>query len=107
MRAAGAPIRDFIFIDDVSCALVLAGVAERVPPVLNLGTGEGHSLAAVVQVMEDLLGRPLATTDGPLRKADIPTSVLDVSLMRGSVGFAPTISLHQGVELTLRHWQVV
>ncbi len=107
LRAAGAPIRDFIFIDDVSCALVLAGVAERVPPVLNLGTGEGHSLAAVVQVMEDLLGRPLATTDGPLRKADIPTSVLDVSLMRGSVGFAPTISLHQGVELTLRHWQVV
>lgn len=107
LRAGGTPIRDFIFIDDVSRALVLAGVAEHVPPVLNLGTGEGQSLRAVVQTLEDLLGRRLSTADGPLRKSDIPTSVLDVSLIRGSVGFAPTISLRQGLESTLRHWAVV
>ncbi len=107
LRADGAPVRDFIFIDDVSAALVLVGIAAQVPPVLNLGTGEGHSLAAVVRVMEELLGRPLAITSGPLRKADIPTSVLDVSLMRDSIGFAPAISLRQGMKLTLRHWHVV
>ena len=107
LRAGGAPIRDFVFIDDVSRALVLAGVAEQVPPLLNLGTGEGQSLAAVVQALEELLGRPLATRDGPARKADIPTSVLDVSLIRRSLGFAPTTSLCQGLESTLRYWKVV
>lgn len=104
LRAAGAPVRDFIFIDDVSRALVLVGTTERVPPVLNLGTGAGHSLAAVVAGLEELLGRPLTTRGGPLRKADIPTSVLDVSLIRSSIGFVPTSSLRQGLESTLRHW---
>lgn len=107
LRAAGAPVRDFIFIDDVSRALVQVGVADRAPPLLNLGTGQGHSLAEVVRTLEEQLGRPLATTDGPLRKADIPTSVLDVSLIRRSLGVAPIISLRQGLELTLRHWEVV
>jgi UDP-glucose 4-epimerase len=107
LRAGGAPIRDFIFIDDVSRALMLVGTTDRVPPVLNLGTGEGHSLADVVRTLEEQLGRPLATTDGPLRKADIPTSVLDVSLIRRNLGFAPSISLREGIELTLRHWGVL
>jgi UDP-glucose 4-epimerase len=107
LRAKGAPIRDFIFIDDVSRALVLVGVTRHVPPVLNLGTGQGHSLAAVVHAIQDLLGRSLVTLGGPLRKADIPISVLDVSLIENSVGFAPTTSLRHGLELTLRHWGVI
>jgi UDP-glucose 4-epimerase len=106
LRAGGAPIRDFIFIDDVSRALVRVGVAEKVPAVLNLGTGEGHSLVGVVRCLEELLGRTLATTDGPLRKADIPTSVLDVSLIHRSLGFAPTTSLEDGLASTLHHWNV-
>ena len=104
LRALGGPIRDFIFIDDVSRALMLVGTTERVPPVLNLGTGEGHSLADVVRTLEEQLGRPLPTTDAPLRKADIPTSVLDVSLIRQTLGFVPVVSLRDGIQLTLRHW---
>lgn len=107
LRASGAPIRDFIFIEDVSRALALVGLAASVPPVLNLGTGVGHSLGSVVQILEDLLGRNLSTIDGPLRKADIPTSVLDVSLIGRSVGFEPTTSLRDALELTLRHWEVM
>jgi UDP-glucose 4-epimerase len=107
LRAGGAPIRDFIFIDDVSRALVLAAVVEGVPPVLNLGTGEGHSLVAVVRALEELLGRRLETANAPLRKADIPTSVLDVSLIARSVGFRPATPLREGLASTLRHWRVL
>jgi len=107
LRAGGAPVRDFIFIDDVSRALVLVGVAPSIPAVLNLGTGRGHSLAGVVQAIADLVGTSLATMNGPLRKADIPISVLDVSLIGKSVGFTSTTSLSRGLELTLRHWGVL
>jgi UDP-glucose 4-epimerase len=107
LRAGGAPIRDFVYIDDVSRALVLAGVVDGVPPVLNLGTGEGHSLVAVVRALEDLLGRRLETTDAPPRKADIPTSVLDVALIGQRMGFAPTTPLREGLDATLRHWGVL
>lgn len=106
LRAGGSPIRDFIYIDDVSRALVRAGVAERVPPVMNLGTGEAHSLGAVVQALEQLTGRHLLTTDGPLRKVDIPTSVLDVTLIRRSIGFEAATSMLDGLERTLAYWQI-
>jgi UDP-glucose 4-epimerase len=107
LRAGGTPVRDFVFIDDVTRALVLAATAHGAPPVMNLGTGEGHSLAAVVQVIGDLVGRSLPTVDGPLRKADIPTSVLDVSLIRRCLGFSANVSLRRGLELTLHHWGVI
>lgn len=106
LRAGGAPIRDFIFIDDATRALVLAGIVDDVPPVMNLGTGVGHSLAAVVDTLQDLLGRPLATTSAALRKMDIPTSVLDVALIADRIGFMPATSLRAGLERTLRHWSV-
>lgn len=107
LRAGGTPIRDFIFIDDVTRALVLAAAMDDVPPILNLGTGEGHSLAEVIRTIGDLLGRQLPTVDGPLRKADIPTSVLDVSLIRHTLDFSPSISLRRGLELSLRNWGVL
>lgn len=107
LRAKGAPIRDFIFIDDVARALALVGFAAAVPPVMNLGTGLGHSLRAVVGTIEELLGRPVPSTDGPLRRADIPTSVLDATLLARSVGFRPSVSLAEGLEATLRHWHVL
>ncbi len=107
LRAGGAPIRDFIFIDDVVRALALVGVAAQVPPVMNLGTGQGHSLGAVVRTLEGLLGRRLPTTGGALRKVDIPTSVLDVSLIGRAVGFVPMTSLQQGLESALHYWNVL
>ena len=107
LRAGGSPIRDFIYIDDVARAMVHAGFADVVPPVMNLGTGEGHSLAEVVGALAEMTGRRLETVDGPLRKADIPTSVLNVSLIREAVGFAPRTALREGLELTLRHWKVI
>lgn len=105
LRAGGSPIRDFIYIDDVSHALVRVGVAQHVPLVMNLGTGEGHSLGAVVAVLQELVGRPLLTTGGPIRKVDIPTSVLDVALIRRSIEFAPATSMRQGLERTLSYWR--
>lgn len=107
LRDGGAPVRDFIFIDDVSSALVRVGMAERLPPVINLGTGEGHSLADVVHAIKELTGRVLRTTDGPLRRADIPTSVLDVALIRDCIGFTPATSLREGLARTLRHWKAI
>jgi len=107
LRAGGAPVRDFIFIDDVARALALVGRVSSVPPVMNLGTGVGHSLGAVVRALEELLGHTIAFVDGPLRRADIPTSVLDVRLLSGSIGFVPSKPLVEGLDATLRHWHVL
>jgi len=103
LRGAGSPVRDFIYIDDVARALATVGGDAKAPAVMNLGTGAGSSLARVVATLEELLGRRVATESGPLRRVDIPVSVLDVSMGRDRLGIVSTTSLRDGLRLTLEH----
>lgn len=103
LRGGGSPIRDFVYISDVCDAMVAAAMAEQVPPVVNIGTGVGHSLADVLAELQALTGREIATLDGPLRKADIPESVLDIGLARRALGYAPRVGIREGLSRTLAH----
>lgn len=103
LRDAGRPIRDFIYIDDVSRALVLAAVMDYAPAIINIGSGVGHSLQQVIDVVRSVVGHPIATVAGELRKAEIPVSVLDVERARECLGFVPRVSLSDGLALTVRH----
>jgi UDP-glucose 4-epimerase len=103
LRDAGSPIRDFIYIDDVARALVLAGFTAGAPSVINIGTGTGYSLADVVALVGEVLGRRMSVERGDLRRVDIPVSVLDIELARRSINFEPTITLREGLVRTLHH----
>jgi UDP-glucose 4-epimerase len=101
LRGNGAPVRDFVFIDDVSKALSIVGTAKSLPPILNIGSGIGYSIKQVVAMFEDIIGEPIATINGEARKVDIPTSVLDISLARASINFQIANSLREGLIKTL------
>jgi UDP-glucose 4-epimerase len=103
LRGGGSPIRDFIYISDVCEGLMRVAIAESPPALLNIGTGVGHSLADVLAEVSALTGRQFETVAAPLRRADIPESVLDVTLARHSVGFAPSVGLQEGLARTLRY----
>ena len=101
VRDGGRMVRDFIYIEDATEALVLAGLRESLPLVLNIGTGEGHSLREVVDLIEQLSGRAIRTVDAAPRHVDIPLSVLDVTRARALLGFTPRTSLRAGLASTL------
>ena len=83
----GRKRRDFIYIDDVSEALTLAGTLEYEPSVLNIGSNVGHSLAQVLQLLRDITGQTIDITPAKPQKIDIPESVLDVSLAQKCIFF--------------------
>jgi UDP-glucose 4-epimerase len=101
LRDGGRQIRDFIYIADVARALAQVGVRDTVPAILNIGSGLGCSIKAVVEQLGDLLGTHLEIQHGDLRKVDIPTSVLDISLARETLGFDPRFTLRDGLIETL------
>lgn len=103
LRDGGKPIRDFIFIDDVTTALIRLATHPNAPAVLNIGSGIGHSLCQVVEKMEEVLGHPVETVMGEARRTDIPVSVLDVSQAERSIAFRPGNSLAEGLRRTLIH----
>jgi UDP-glucose 4-epimerase len=106
LRDSGRPVRDFIYIDDVSRALALVGVAEHVPPILNIGSGIGYSIRQVVELLEYISGKPVTMVSREMRKVDIPISVLDVSMARDSLGFEPMCSLREGMIKTLQYHNI-
>ena len=106
LREFGHPIRDFIYIDDVSRALALAGIAENCSPILNIGSGKGYSLKQILELLEEITGNHVLTVPGELRKADIAQSVLDVSLAKRTLDFDPQFSIYDGLVQTLRYHDV-
>lgn len=106
LRDAGRPVRDFIYIDDVTQALHQLATRDHAPTVMNIGSGIGYALHQVVTEVEELIGRRLQVVAGDPRRADIPVSVLDVSLAARRLGFRAAFPLRDGLRRTLRHYGI-
>jgi UDP-glucose 4-epimerase len=68
-------------------------------PILNVGTGIGHSLTQVHEVVEAVTGASVVLERLPGRPFDIPAIVLDVTALRTVIPWQPR-TLTEGVELT-------
>ena len=103
LRDEGRAVRDFIYIDDLAEAIVLAGLSKSVPQIINLATGVGHSLRDVLWHIEQILGCNISVISAESRRVDIPVSVLDVSLAVSSLPINSMVGLKEGLIKTLRY----
>jgi UDP-glucose 4-epimerase len=103
LRDGGRPVRDFLYIDDVTEALDRLATHDAAPAVVNIGSGVGHSLQEIVAMAEEAIQRPIRSIAGEPRRADIPVSVLDVTLAATGIGFRAAVSVRDGLLRTLHH----
>jgi UDP-glucose-4-epimerase GalE len=75
----GTCIRDYIHVDDLAAAHVLAleKLGERTALKINLGTGRGASVKQVIDVCREVSGRDIATRFAARREGDPPELVAD------------------------------
>lgn len=106
LRDSGRPVRDFLYIDDVTEALDRLASQDDAPSVVNIGSGVGHSLQDVVAMVEEAIQRPVRSTPGEPRRADIPVSILDVTLAAAGIGFRASIPVRPGLWRTLHHYGI-
>lgn len=96
--------RDFVNIDDVAAAL--AAVCEKRPAGLrtwDVGSGEMTSVLALAQLIARLYGAPAPGVCGKFRDGDVRHAGCDISPTVAELGWAPSVSLQQGLE-GLRAW---
>lgn len=102
----GEQTRDFVFVDDVVRANVLAAQlsAERLPrtPVFNIGQGKQTSLNEIIAMLGKIVDGPLKIQHRPARKGDIRYSVADISLAESLLGFVPQEKIISGLQKTLQ-----
>jgi UDP-glucose 4-epimerase len=97
----GGTVRDYIYAGDVAAVIAALLEQREGPVVLNLGSGEGTSLAQVLALAEKEVGRPAQVVHHPTRDFEVHKIVLDTTKLRGLVAFEPT-PLEAGVARTHR-----
>lgn len=97
----GEVVRDYIYIDDVIRALLAAMESVRTPSVLNIGSGIGLSLNALLAEIAAATGRHPHVIYESARAFDVPISILDIRKARESLGWMPSVSMGEGL---LRTW---
>ncbi len=106
--AAGAPIeiygdgrqtRDFTFVGDVVAAVLAAGTADGVGgEVYNIGGGSRVSLAATLELLAAIAGRPLDVRHEERESGDVQDTGAAIDRAREDLGFEPATELREGLQ---------
>jgi GDP-L-fucose synthase len=99
----GAPLREFLYVDDVGRAVTfcLDGVhAADVPDgMLNVGSGEDLPIRDLAELVRAVVGYEGEVVWDSSKPDGTPRKLMDVSRLRG-LGWAPAVSLEDGLRRT-------
>lgn len=82
LYGGGASIRDYAYVGDVAGAIVALARRDDGPAVVNVGSGEGTSLAEILALVEAEIGRPAEVIEHAARGFEVGKIVLDVARLR-------------------------
>ncbi len=95
----GTQTRDFTYVSDTAAGILLAGDADAsIGETINLGSGREVSVNDLARTVASVAARPDADIhhDGP-RPGDVLRLCADISVAREKLGYAPTVSLEDGL----------
>ncbi len=87
----GTCVRDYIHVDDLARAHILA--MEAIEPGkglrFNLGNGAGYSVREVIDAARRVTGRPIEATEAPRRPGDPPELIASSEKITRALGWQP------------------
>ncbi len=104
----GTCVRDYIHIDDLVDAHVLAldylasGGGSR---AFNCGYGRGHSVKEVMDAVKKVTGIDFRVAEAGRREGDPPSLVADPSLIRKELGWKPSRDDLEGIVRSAWEWE--
>jgi UDP-glucose 4-epimerase len=87
----GTAIRDYIHIEDLAAAhlLALTGTRPSEHQIFNLGNGNGFSVREVIATAAEVTGTEIPTREAPRRPGDPPVLVAASERIRSALGWQP------------------
>ncbi|MGO9555657.1 MAG: NAD-dependent epimerase/dehydratase family protein [Syntrophobacteraceae bacterium] len=97
----GGAVRDFIHVYDVVEAMIASIFYEGPVKVFNVGSGIGRSINEVAADIESMFPNTIAhRVYREARAADVPTNVLDISLIKQEMNWSPEVDWQAGLRDT-------
>jgi UDP-glucose 4-epimerase len=98
----GGQTRDFVFVDDVVDALVLAATATDVNrAVINVGSGQEVSIDELADKVARAVDKRINMLHNTAQSGGVSRLVGDIGLARQALGWTPRTELEEGLRLTL------
>jgi UDP-glucose 4-epimerase len=102
----GKQTMDFIHVEDIARANVLAARAPVSDKVFNIATGTETSLNDLAGALLAIMGSPLTPQYGPERAVNpVPRRLADVDKARRLLGFEARIGLSEGLRRLVAWWR--
>lgn len=102
----GTCIRDYIHVDDLAAAHLLAldGLETHEQLICNLGSGEGFSVREIVDLARRITGHPIAVRECPRRAGDPAVLVASSDKIRRLLGWNPRFSDVESIIASAWEW---
>ncbi len=102
----GTCVRDYVHVDDLGAAHVLAlsKLAPGAKLAYNVGIGRGYSVREVIRAAEEVTGRTVPVKEGARRAGDPPALVARADKIRAELGWAPKYDNLKAIIETAWRW---
>jgi len=102
----GNQTMDFVFVDDIARANILAAKSEVTDEVFNVASGTETSLNDLAFALLRVMGSSLKPEYGPARKVNaVSRRLAETNNARDKIGFEAQISLEEGLRRLVAWWQ--
>ncbi len=96
----GEQTRDFVFVQDVVRANILACVAPQAAgKAINIAAGKGISLNQLLESLSIIFSRNIIPIYAAPRPGDIKHSLADISLAKNILGYEPKVEIVEGLKV--------
>jgi UDP-glucose 4-epimerase len=102
----GAQTMDFVYVEDIARANVLAARAEATDAVFNVASGRETSLNGLARTLLQVMGSGLEPEYGPERKVNaVSRRLADTREAERQLGFRAEVPLEEGLRRLVEWWQ--
>ena len=106
INGAGDISRDYIYVDDVVEANLLASLASTPSGLTcNVASGSGRTLLELLRTISSAAGRQVDPAFGPPRPGDIQHSLADISVARRELGYTVSVAFADGIARTVAWYE--
>jgi UDP-glucose 4-epimerase len=102
----GSQTMDFVYIEDVARANLLASTIDSGDVVFNVASGTETSLLELARLLIEVMDSDVSVEFGPERSVNkVPRRLADTTLARERLGFNTEIDLEEGLQRLVEWWR--
>ena len=97
MFGDGSTARDYTYVDDIVDGVAACTARHFGYEIFNLGESQSVTLARLIELIEQSLGKKAVIERKPVQPGDVPITFANIEKARAKLDYAPRVKIEQGI----------